>query len=122
MRKALGHVGFSQEYLCKAVSDSTSIFPYEILESAKDAQRSYVDSFKQFDLYNDTLYIVSGSDFAKSASVSADDSVHIVFAITNNRHLYCLWLKAAKGLGYLEQMGIINNIEYLFKPNISFCL
>ena len=117
-RNILGEIGFAQEYLCKAISDSTSLFPYEILESSKDTQRSYVDSLKKFDLYNNTLYIISGSDFAKSASVSADDSVHIVFAITNNRHLYCLCMKTAKGLGYLEQMGLINNIEYFFKPNI----
>jgi len=115
---AQGSLIFAQEFLCRPISDSSSIFPYKYLNNAKDFDRSYIENIDQFDLIKEVIYVVSGSDFAKSASASADDSCHIVFARTNNNHLYCLWLKIEKGMGYFEQMGTLRYIDYHFLPNL----
>ena len=117
MRFTLGSLIFAQEYQCRPVSDSSSIFPYKWLVSSRDEKRSYISCIEDFDLWDDVLYVVSGSDFAKSASAGADDSVHIVYAVTQKRDVYCLNIFIKKGMGYFEQMGQLRNIDYMFRPN-----
>lgn len=112
-----GSLIFAQEFLCRPISDASSIFPYKFLVNSRDYTRSYVNCIEDFDLWDDVLYVVSGSDFAKSASAAADDSVHIVYAVTTKRDVYCLYIFVKKGMSYFEQLGVLRNIDFLFRPN-----
>ena len=113
-----GSLIFAQEYLCRAVSDQSTIFPYKILNRAKDYSYSYVYDISDFKHYESLLYVASGSDFAMSGSVGADYTSHFVLGVSTTKEIYVLFWQRAKGVNYTEQMGYLKNIDSHFKPDI----
>lgn len=66
IKKTVGSLAFSKEYLNEPLSDETSIFPPALFEPLKDKQLSYVN------LYQGTNPVYLGVDFSVPGSVDGD--------------------------------------------------
>lgn len=120
LRYELGEVGFNQEYLCRVINDGTSIFPYKILNPSKDKSFSYYISIEECPFWQNILYVTSGVDFAKSANVKADSTALISLAVTKNKEIFVIYAFNKQGMSYFEQLGLISDNDFYFKPDIIF--
>lgn len=113
-----GELIFAQEYLCRPVSEGSSIFPYKYLVRARNVELEYICSIEEFPYWDNVVFVASGSDFALSATASADFMCNSVIACTTWKKLYLMFINREKGVPYSEQMGKLRNVEVNFQPNI----
>lgn len=116
----LGTLTFTREYLCRAVNNESTIFPYEILQKSifKMEHVSFVQARDNYPIAINR--VVVGCDFAISARAEADYSVFSVFGVDDNEVMYLMHLQRFKGKTYGEQMQILRIINHRFRPDIMF--
>ena len=117
-RVTLGSMIFSREILVKPISDSTSIFPWSILENAYAGMESFcMTQYK--DSYKVRLKKVSiGVDWALSANTSADFTEMIVVGEDEFDQIHLLWIETLHGASYNEQVMTLKRLSNTFKPDI----
>lgn len=117
-RQSLGNLIFSREILTRPISDSISIFPYNILElgfmnmqsiSLVSNRESYPIKMKKVSL---------GCDFALSGSAKADYSVFSVWGIDFTDSIHLMHLVRLHGSSYNEQLSYIGQIANDFNPEV----
>lgn len=117
-RRSLGNLIFSREILVRPISDSISIFPWNILELA------FINMGKISLVSNRASYAVKmkkvsvGCDFALSGAASADYSVFSVWGIDDLDQVHLMHLIRLHGASYNEQLAHLTRIQMAFQPEI----
>lgn len=116
-KKSLGTIIFSREYLVVPVSDDATIFPYEYLMRSTIGMENInlVDNIESFPFK--LKRVVVGVDFAKSANVGADFTVHAVWGSDNDDNYYLLHMFRKQGMSHNEQISKLVSLNQRFKPN-----
>ena len=119
-RNTQGSTIFSREILVKPVSDSSSIFPYTILDRSRKGMDgiglapNFHSTFKKME----SIHI--GCDFALSSSASADYSVFTVVGVDDLNKIYVLNTWRKKGASYSEQVAVVKKMYRDFRPDSIF--
>jgi len=116
-RESSGSIVFAREYLCKPISDSSTIFPWEHLNRAKDTSLTLVQNIESFGVKLDRVVI--GCDFAISANIGADSSVFSVWGVKYGEvdRYYLIGLWKMTGATHNVQVSNIVAMNNRFKPN-----
>jgi phage terminase large subunit-like protein len=117
LKKSLGSIVFTREYLVKPVSDSSSLFPWEFLNKSFIGMEniSLVDNIESFPIK--MKRVVMGCDFAISGKIGADYSVFSVWGIDNDNNYYLLHVWRKQGASHREQVDVIVRLNQMFKCN-----
>ena len=117
-REEQGNLIFSREILCRPIVSDSSIFPYDILKKSFFGMDEFklVNNRESYKMKFDR--VVTGCDFAMSASVGADSSVFTTWGIGNNDEMYLMHVWRGKGKSFLEQISILKFINSNFRPDI----
>ena len=119
-RKSIGNVRFSREYLCRPVSDDSSLFPSNLFENIfmpyalGTPGRQWRESHK-------IETIVLACDFAISKSVGADYTVLFVFGIDDKGTRWIIDIIRLKGLEFKKQLQAIKVLAKRHGPDIVAC-
>lgn len=120
-RESQGNIIFSRELLCRPIVSDSSLFPWSILSKSLIGMDKYnlvsnIDSFPiKF------RKVVTGCDFAYSASVAADFSVFSTWGIDFDNNMWLIHLWRGKGKTYKEQIQVIKTINRNFRPDYIVC-
>lgn len=117
-RRSLGNLIFSREILVRPISDSISIFPWDVLElsfinmhniSLSPNRNSYPVKMKRVSV---------GCDFALSGAANADYSAFTVWGLDNLNQVHLMWLVHLHGSSYNEQLAHLTQLHRDFQPDI----
>lgn len=117
-RLTLGSLIFSREILVRPISDSTSIFPWSILEKAFINMSNVVLVNNRVSYPVRLKKVAVGVDWALSANVGADYTVFCVVGLDELDQIHLLQLKRLHGAGYNEQISHLQMINAAFQPEI----
>lgn len=112
-----GSLIFSREILCVPISDSSTIFPWSILENAFINMQSYrlVENRDSFPLK--FKYVSIGCDFAISGNIGADSTVFTVWGIDDRDNFWLLHVWRKQGAKHNEQIAKLGELERNFRPD-----
>jgi len=121
IRRSVGSIVFTREYLCVPMSNDTSIFPREFLERSTIGMEKINFANSIFEYPFKMRRTILACDFAISGKIGSDYSVFGVWGIDydNNYHLIHIWRKQSSS--YEEQVNQIIGIDARFKPNEIVC-
>ena len=112
---SLGSMRFSREILCKPISDTSSIFPYEILKRGymtSYALAKNINSFpKKFER------IIVGTDFGISSNIGSDYSAFVVVGV-DGLDFWLLNIFRQAGMSYDYQIATLKAINENFRPDL----
>lgn len=116
-KKIVGSQTFSREYLCRPISDSSSIFPFEFLNRCITNMEDeiMVDHIRNSKRKYDKVAI--GIDFAISANTGADETVVVVMGMSQGVY-YIIYAECLEAKHYQEQVNAIVRINHAFNPDI----
>jgi hypothetical protein len=111
-----GSLIFSREILVVPISDSSTIFPWSILEKAFVNMHGYnlVQNRDSFPIK--FKRVVVGCDFAISASVGADSTVFAVWGLDDYSNYWLLYIWRKQGASHNEQIAKLKEVERQFRP------
>lgn len=117
-RLTLGSMIFSREILVRPVSDSTSIFPWTILENAFINMKNYVlvENIQSFPIK--FKKVATGIDWALSANVGADFTEITTVGLDELDQIWLLNLTTLHGASYNEQVATVQRINNNFNPDV----
>lgn len=119
-KKTLGSLIFSREILVRPITDSTSIFPYVILNNSIKGQE-FVTTINNIDsAKRKYVKVVVGCDFAMSSRVGADYSVFTALGIDEFDHYHVLNSIRMHGAGYSQQISALKKMNRDFRPDIFY--
>ncbi len=112
-----GSLIFSREILVVPMSDSSTIFPWSILEKSFIGMQDYrlVTNRDSFPIK--FKHVTVGCDFAISANVGADSTVFSVWGIDDFENYWLLHIWRKKGASHNEQIAKLKEIERNFSPD-----
>ncbi len=112
-----GSLIFSREILVVPVSDSSTIFPWSILENAFINMHSYrlVPNRDSFPIV--FKYVSIGCDFAISANVGSDSTAFTVWGVDSLDNFWLLAIWRKQGAGHNEQIAKLAELERNFRPD-----
>lgn len=118
LRKSLGSLIFTREYLVKPISELSTIFPYTILNNSTINMGTIkmVDNIQNYPMRFRKISI--GCDFAISANIGADFSVFTVWGLNNLDEYHLLHIERMQGASHQEQIGKIQWLRSNFAPDI----
>jgi hypothetical protein len=119
-RDTQGSIIFSREILVKAVSNTSTIFPYSLVSQSFKNMDQYklVNSIHNFP--KKFKRVATGCDFAHSANVAADFSVFITLGVDEFNQYWLLNVWRGKGKSYNEQLAVLKQINSNFKPDVIY--
>jgi len=112
-KEEIGEINFSKEYLCNPLDDSSSLFPYKLLESCFDPQLKLTE-------FGPSLKHVIGCDLAISDSKRADYSVFTVLELTKDKKMRIIDMFRAKGLSYKRQLQEVLKLDARYNPSLIY--
>lgn len=111
LREEIGKMAFTQEYQCEPVDDTSSMFPYEVLEACFASHLSLRNGAD-----GTGFPVYAGVDIAKSARVGADWWVAVVVQLDEDGNRNILSVERERGLSLPEQVKRIDSINRRFGP------
>jgi hypothetical protein len=116
-----GSLIFSREILVVPVSDSSSIFPWTILEKSFVGMNEYRLVYNRSSFPIKFKFVSIGCDFAISGSIKADSTVFSVWGVDSfdNYWLIHVWRKS--GASHNEQIAKLKELERDFSPDEIVC-
>lgn len=117
-RLSLGPLIFSREILVKPISDSTSIFPWSLLEKSFIGMKDYTLVKNRASFPIKFRKVVIGVDWALSASVAADFTEMTVLGEDSDGHCWLLEEVELHGAGYNEQIAVLQALNLAFNADI----
>lgn len=117
-RETFGSMIFSREILVRPVSDSTSIFPWNILEVAFRGMDKYtlVDNIISFPIK--FKKISTGVDLALSSETGADYTVMTTTGEDDLGNIWLLNMTRLHGASYNQQIATLQMIGHNFHPDV----
>ena len=113
-KEEVGSTRFTREYLCVPISDESSLFPEKILRECYDEQHTMPNSMTPE--LEGQLEIYTGVDLAMSASIGADYTVVTTIGMDQFKNRFILDIQRKKGLQMSEQLKLIEQVYYNFRP------
>lgn len=117
-RISLGPLIFSREILVRPISDSTSIFPWSLLEKSFVGTKNVwlVDNRASFPIPLRKVCI--GVDWALSANVSADYTIFTVTGEDDYGNIWLLNMIELHGAGYNQQIATLQALNTSFAADV----
>jgi hypothetical protein len=115
-----GALSFAQENLCRPISNSSTIFPLEILQRAFLGMEGYRLVQNRFSHPVKFERVVMGCDFAISANVGADYSVFVTLGVDEHGNYWLLHLHRAAGQTFRQQIDTIKRLYADFRHDSIF--
>jgi len=117
-RVTFGSMIFSREILVRPISDSTSIFPWTILEKSFMGMGSYILVENSISAPVKLKKISTGVDLALSSETGADYTVITTVGEDDLGSIWLLNVVRLHGASYNEQIATLQLINHNFRPNI----
>ena len=117
-RLSLGALIFSREILVRPISDSTSIFPWEVLEKAYVGMEKYVLVKNRASFPIKFRKVSIGVDWALSATVGADYTEMTVLGEDFQGDTWLLEEVTLHGAGYLLQIQTLKALNTSFDADV----
>jgi hypothetical protein len=120
IKERIGSVNFSRELLVTPISDSSSVFQYEIYKNAYTGMDTYtlVNNLYSHPMKDTFTKVAVGMDFAWSASARADYVCFYVLAQDTNNRIWLLHVYRARGVTYDRQLLEAKRIYRDFNPDV----
>ena len=117
-RLTFGSMIFSREILVRPISDTTSIFPYSILDLAFVGMNKYtlVENLISFPIK--FKKVVTGVDLALSSETGADYTVMTTLGEDELGRMWLLNLTRLHGASYNHQIATLQRINSNFHPDV----
>lgn len=116
-KEVMGSVIFSREILVKPISDTSSIFPYEIIKKSYHGMDNYILAKNIYSFPKKFEKVITGTDFAISGNVAADYSVFITIGVLDGDY-WILNIYRESGATYDKQMLKLKEINSNFQPDV----
>ena len=117
-RDEIGQLRYSREYLCQAVSDQSSLFPYDVFKGSP-VEDSTITLGLPASHYKDAgMALYMGVDIAMSSHVGADYTVVIVIALDTNGNTWVVEIERVHGMPYHEQLALIAKVGNKYMPTV----
>ena len=116
-RISLGSMIFSREILVRPISDSTSIFPWEILNKAFINMKDFRLVENRMSYPVPMVKVSIGVDLALSANTGADYTVMIVLGQDSLGLIHLMNLTRLHGASYNEQIATLQRLNSAFMPD-----
>lgn len=113
-----GSIIFARENLCRAVSNESSLFPYEIINKAFEGMQHFTMGNNNYGYSQKFVRIVCGWDIARSANVGADYSVWTTIGVDERGHYWILNIRREKGKTFHEQIAIAKQLHANFNYDL----
>lgn len=117
-RLSLGPLIFSREILVRPISDSTSIFPWSLLEKAFLGMKDYCLVKNKASFPIKFRKIAIGVDWALSATVAADFTEMTVLGEDFQGHLWLLEERTLHGAGYNQQIAELQALNVAYGADV----
>lgn len=117
-RITFGSMIFSREILVRPISDSTSIFPWTILERAFIGMGKYTLVSNLISFPVKFKKISTGVDLALSSETGADYTVIITTGEDDMNKIWLLNITRLHGASYNEQIATLQIINHNFSPDV----
>ena len=117
-RVTFGSMIFSREILVRPISDSTSIFPWTILEKSFVGMGSYILVENSISAPVKLKKISTGVDLALSSETGADYTVITTVGEDDLGSIWLLNVVRLHGASYNEQIATLQLTNHNFRPNI----
>ena len=114
----LGSITFAREIECKAVASGSSLFPIELFQGEPTEQYGLTLGMPREYWVNAGMSLYVGVDIAMSASVGADHTVVITFAVDVNGAHWIVDLQRVKGMPYHEQLALVKAVGNKYQPSV----
>lgn len=120
-RREIGSVRFAREFLCKPVSDGSTLFPRMLFE-AEDVEQPKVRLGMDLEFWKKAgiEFIAVGVDFGLSSSVGADYTVVWIMGTDANGNRWILDIYRERGLSYEDQKNLIKHAGKRYAPDVIF--
>lgn len=119
-KQEIGSIRFTREFQCEPVADDMSLFPgYLFKGSPIECYNLTLGMPKEF-WEEAGVQIFMGCDFAMSSSVQADYTVVWVMGVDKSGNRWLIELIRVKGLGFQEQLSLINEQGRKYEPALIF--
>lgn len=109
-RKEMGVAAFAQEYQCEPVDDTSSLFPWELI------QRSFCPQLNCVGRAGGKFPVYVGVDIAKSGRVGADWWVAVIIEVDQMMNRTILDIERARGLTLPKQLSKLESIDERYGP------
>ena len=117
-RLSLGPLIFSREILVRPISDSTSIFPWSLLEKAFLGMKDYCLVKNRASFPIKFRKVAIGVDWALSATVSADFTEMTVLGEDFQGDLWLLEERTLHGAGYNQQIAELQALNVAYGADV----
>ncbi len=120
-RKELANaLRFSREYLCKPISDESSLFPSYLFDAPGIKQPYQLGQPGSYWTQMGAI-VYMGVDLALSASAGADYFVCFLMAVMPNGDRFIVDIIRRKGLGFQQQLDTIIRVAKHYHAALVFC-
>lgn len=117
-RLSLGPLIFSREILVRPISDSTSIFPWSLLEKAFLGMKDYCLVKNRASFPIKFRKVAIGVDWALSATVAADFTEMTVLGEDFQGNLWLLEERTLHGAGYNQQIAELQALNVAYGADV----
>ena len=117
-RTTLGPLIFSREILVRPVSDSTTIFPWSVLERAFVGTATIIMAPNRASFPIKMKKVAIGVDWALSANVGADDSWFVVLGEDYADQMWLMWFEVLHGARYNAQISKLRALNIAFDADV----
>lgn len=117
-RLSLGPLIFSREILVRPISDSTSIFPWSLLEKAFLGMKDYCLVKNRASFPIKFRKVAIGVDWALSATVAADFTEMTVLGEDFQGDLWLLEERTLHGVGYNQQIAELQALNVAYGADV----
>lgn len=121
IKRSLGTIRFTREYLCSPLSDDATLFPWEYLNKAFIGMENVVFAENIQDYPFKMVRVAIGADFAKSANIGADNSAFTVWGKDSSGHYHLIYYWRKRGASFVEQVNQLISMNQRFNPNKIIC-
>lgn len=116
IRREIGEIMYTREFLCSPISDSMSLFPLKLFRG-QDVERFNLKLGMPLEFWQQAgITIYMGVDFAISSNVGADYTVVFVLGSDKYGNRWIVDIHRAKGMPYQEQLSLINTVARKYDP------
>ncbi len=117
-RADIGQLRYAREYLCQAVSDQSSLFPFELFKGSPTEDYSVTLGMPASYWKDAGMAIYMGVDIAMSSEVGADYTVIMVIALDAQGNTWIVDMARVHGMPYHQQLALITKLGNQYGPAV----
>ncbi|MBO75998.1 MAG: hypothetical protein CME17_01095 [Gemmatimonadetes bacterium] len=120
-KREIGSIKFSREFLCRVVTDGSSLFPKVLFQGDKTEQYN-VRLGMPLRFWHDAgvKSVFMGVDFGLSSSVGSDYTVVWTVGLDDNKNRWIIDIQRERGLAYGAQKALVAKVANLYDPGLVY--